>query len=332
MFRITQSGSYYLTGNIIGEAGKSGIVIALGDVTLDLDGFAVIGTSGSLTGILVAGDGVSIHNGTIRNWGNDGVNLFSNTSEYCLLSDLRCIANGGNGISASNACVIRNCTSALNQSDGLLIGAGGTITGCTARVNSGRGYSLSSRCVASHCTAEFNDTEGFLVGSGCVISNCAVAGNGSVGIDGSASCSITECTVSSSGGDGIQVSTGSTVQRCNLTSNFGDGIQASDSCLVLQNICIANGNGNGFGAGIHILGSDNRVEGNNCVGADQGIDVDLAGNVIVRNTCSSNITNWSIAVGNVCLVANAQTNGSAINGNSGGVAPGSTDPNANFTY
>ena len=37
VFRITQHGSYYLTGNIMGEAGKSGVVIDSDDVTLDLD-------------------------------------------------------------------------------------------------------------------------------------------------------------------------------------------------------------------------------------------------------------------------------------------------------
>jgi hypothetical protein len=41
--------------------------------------------------------------------------------------------------------------------------------------------------------------------------------------------------------------------------------------------------------------------------------------------------NWDIAEGNVCLIVNAATAG-AISGDSGGVAPGSTDPNANFTY
>jgi hypothetical protein len=35
--------------------------------------------------------------------------------------------------------------------------------------------------------------------------------------------------------------------------------------------------------------------------------------------------------GNVILVVNATT-AAAVTGNSGGTAPGSTDPNANFTY
>ncbi len=57
-----------------------------------------------------------------------------------------------------------------------------------------------------------------------------------------------------------------------------------------------------------------------------------ANNIIVRNTCSGNTTNnWDVVAGNVCLVVQGVT-GAAILGNTGGVAPGSTDPNANFSY
>src|SRR3954468_6434409 len=42
IFRITAPGSYYLSGNITGVSPKGGIVIASNDVTVDLNGFAVI--------------------------------------------------------------------------------------------------------------------------------------------------------------------------------------------------------------------------------------------------------------------------------------------------
>jgi len=41
LFRITQPGSYYLTGNVAGVAGKSGIEVAAADVTIDRIGDAV---------------------------------------------------------------------------------------------------------------------------------------------------------------------------------------------------------------------------------------------------------------------------------------------------
>src|SRR5690606_18106937 len=48
VYRIFQPGSYYLTGNIVGQAGKRGIEIASSNVTLDLNGFALQGVPGSL--------------------------------------------------------------------------------------------------------------------------------------------------------------------------------------------------------------------------------------------------------------------------------------------
>ncbi|HRJ49802.1 MAG TPA: hypothetical protein PKU91_04680, partial [Phycisphaerales bacterium] len=43
LFRITQPGSYYLTGNITGVIGKHGIEIAASGVTIDLMGFDLQG-------------------------------------------------------------------------------------------------------------------------------------------------------------------------------------------------------------------------------------------------------------------------------------------------
>src|ERR1051325_5982475 len=49
-FSITQPGSYYLSGNL---TGTTGITIAASGVTLDLNGFELVGGAGS--GILVTG-------------------------------------------------------------------------------------------------------------------------------------------------------------------------------------------------------------------------------------------------------------------------------------
>src|SRR5262249_23210564 len=72
LYRITQAGSYYLTGNVQGVAGKSGIEIVASQVTIDLGGFELVGVAGSLAGIDMnnggAGNlfGVTIRDGTIR--------------------------------------------------------------------------------------------------------------------------------------------------------------------------------------------------------------------------------------------------------------------------
>ncbi|NKB23519.1 MAG: hypothetical protein GKR87_03885 [Kiritimatiellae bacterium] len=74
-YTITNSGSYYLTGNFTGIAGTDGITIDLDNVTLDLNGFTLTGVPGSLAGILVPSsrNNVSIFNGILRAWGTYGV-------------------------------------------------------------------------------------------------------------------------------------------------------------------------------------------------------------------------------------------------------------------
>jgi len=107
----------------------------------------------------------------------------------------------------------------------------------------------------------------------------------------------------------------------------------TSGCVVLANTCSFNGNG-GDGAGIHATGSDNRIEGNNCTVADRGIDVDVAGNIIIKNTCAGNTINWVIAANNVVgpILDRRAPASAAISGNSAPSSLGSTDPNANFTY
>jgi hypothetical protein len=124
---------------------------------------------------------------------------------------------------------------------------------------------------------------------------------------------------------------GCTVADSTARANTLDGILVGSGCMVRGNDCSANGSGAGDGAGIQATGNANRIEGNTCSGADRGIRAIFFGNFITRNTCSGNTTNWDVAAGNICLVVTAAS-GAAISGNAGGVAPGSTDPNANFSY
>ena len=75
-FIISAPGSYYLTGNLTGEADKHGISIQADDVTLDLSGFALIsGAGAALRGIDVPATrkNFALRNGTVRGWSGGGV-------------------------------------------------------------------------------------------------------------------------------------------------------------------------------------------------------------------------------------------------------------------
>src|SRR6267378_5566906 len=50
-YTITNAGSYYLTTNLTGASGSNGVTIASGNVTLDLNGFALLGVPGTQDGV-----------------------------------------------------------------------------------------------------------------------------------------------------------------------------------------------------------------------------------------------------------------------------------------
>src|SRR2546426_476732 len=68
---LSVPGSYYLTTNLTQTTNAAGITIGASDITLDLNGFALIGTNGTADGITHASiprTNICIRNGTVRNW------------------------------------------------------------------------------------------------------------------------------------------------------------------------------------------------------------------------------------------------------------------------
>ncbi|MBX9735854.1 MAG: right-handed parallel beta-helix repeat-containing protein [Phycisphaerales bacterium] len=80
VFKITTPGNYVLKQDVIGSSGKHGILIGPlvpGLVTIDLNGYALRGGSGSLNGIEISNSltsTVRISSGVILNWGGTGIN------------------------------------------------------------------------------------------------------------------------------------------------------------------------------------------------------------------------------------------------------------------
>ncbi|MCA9276909.1 MAG: right-handed parallel beta-helix repeat-containing protein [Phycisphaerales bacterium] len=295
VFRITQPGSYYLTDNITGVAGRNGIEIVSSRVTLDLMGYALIGVPGSDNGINMNSfrDSVVIRNGHVFGWSGSGLKTRIDNGA---VEGVHCYFNTGWGFD--------NNTSYSFRFSGCSALANGTASAPTG------GFRVGEATSVTDCQARNNAGPGFVLEGGSSISGCLAANNTDVGITASFSGLIADCTTKTNGRGGIEVGSNS---------------------LVRGNLCSSNSLG-AFGFGVRIDGADNRVEDNNCVGNRVGIDCTSAGNFIARNTCSgSTLVNWSIVAGNKCLVVNG-ANAGVISGDSGGTSPGSTNPNANYTY
>jgi len=331
-FRITQPGSYYLVGNLAGENAKHGIEVAASGVTIDLNGFALLGVPGSLSAIATDGprSDIAIRNGSISGWGGAGINLTAGgTCPNSIIEHIIARSNGDAGIQTGARAAVRRCIADLNGGDGITCGQDSSIADCTAVTNTGNGIRALSGSVIDTCVATGNTMTGILTGVGCTIAGCAARSNGDGGIFTSQCCALSACSATSNTGGGIIVTIGCSVVHCTAQLNTGDGISASDDCTIRA--CTCDGNGGTTGAGIRATGSDNLIEGNNCTDNGRGIVGGGTGNFIARNVCSGNTTNWEITANNICLVVQAAPSG-AFSGNSGGVSPGSTDPNANFTY
>jgi parallel beta-helix repeat protein len=313
-FKIIQPRSYYLTENLAGAAGKHGIEIAANYVTIDLNGYELNGGgSGSLSGIwsdeLTTVRSIVVHNGAIRNWGQHGVNLS--------------VARGGR---------ISQVTAANNGSVGLFVGSSFVIVECSALGNS-TGIDTGEMCVVENCHASDNSSDGIDTGARSAVRGCTAAFNGYDGIAIRSGGLAVDCSASENGNDGFYVNGGSQIENCVARSNDSDGIFASAGSTVLNSTCSFNGSA-GSGAGVRIFGPRCRIEGNQCLDNEIGIEATNAGNIIVRNTCSGNRTNWSIASNNIFgpIIDRTVPISGAIIGNNGPDTLGSTHANANFTY
>ncbi len=291
-FQISQPGSYYLTGNIMGAFGRSGIEIVASGVTIDLNGFELVGVAGSLDGI--KGDpaiqNVRIQNGTISGWGDHGVDLVG--VERCHVTNVIATANTGSGIQ---------------------LGSGSFMSGCIASLNAGFiGLSLDDGCTMVDCTAFGNTGRGLAVDAGGTITNCTAYANGAEGIVGGQGATIQHCTSRLNTSHGIRVSSGCTVRNNTCYRNSFGGVGAGVSTTggdnrIEGNHCAAGG------IGIEVNGTGSIIIRNTCAGNTTDWDIaadNIFGPIIDRRTPGSAAVLGFAAAGTL----------------------GSTDANANYSH
>ena len=144
------SGSYRLTGNLSVPASVDGIDVNVDDVTIDLNGFSIIG-SGAGFGINSSNHQLTVENGTVT--GFTGIN--------------------GTAIEAGYNAIVRNVHGDSNG-HGILARDNSVIEGCTANSNNGAGiFCYGSYCLISGNSTNSNNGGGIT----CMESGCAFLGN-----------------------------------------------------------------------------------------------------------------------------------------------------------
>jgi hypothetical protein len=278
MYKITQPGSYYLTGNISLAAGKTTCIeVAADGVTIDLSGFTLNGLNTNGTTAIRAedkffADGVRVHNGHITDWGTgiDGAGFTG-----LAVDSVRFTFCDSYGLDGGRGAVVTGC-SALVCGAGFYLRAGGSISD-SASMFCGNGIDLGDGGSATNCSAATCTYGVYMnVGStarGCTASDCALSGFrgddrntlvdctvslGGDGIDIGQASRITGCHVGGGTGLGIGVSHGSTVERCTVNGQSLRGIIAGDKCSIRDNNIEFCG-----GVGVHVVGLSTMVSGNN---------------------------------------------------------------------
>lgn len=245
---ISQPGSYYLTRDLT-TANANAITISASRVTLDLNGFSIVGQPGASKGIVVNGAqrDITIRNGTITNWPVRGIEASSN--ENCRFFDLTFAECGFDGIMAGSHALISNCVSRDNGEDGIHAGTYSVVTNCTTSGNGGCGFKLDGNAVITGCTATANVLNGIAAYAGTRVSDCVVSSNTLSGISATGRCLITgnNCAGNGLNGTGagiILVGGDNRVDGNNLTINdFGVQATAAGN-LIIRNSASGNTSGN----------------------------------------------------------------------------------------
>ena len=118
---IAVSGSYVLTGNL--SATGDCLVIATDHVTIDFDGYSIVG-NGSGSGVKSNGamrKNIALRNGTIRNF-VDGVMFFTD-GIYFSIERMSLIENSNRGIAINGATIVKDSIFYGNGQIGLSVGS-----------------------------------------------------------------------------------------------------------------------------------------------------------------------------------------------------------------
>jgi hypothetical protein len=276
---ISQPGSYKLMENItVPDANKTAIEVKADNVTIDLNGFSIVGPTvctyiTHVCGPTGTGDGIynwgltenlKVTNGTIQGMGRVGINGSSG-----IIESVRAISNGSTGIFMKQ----------------------GTIINSMARVNGGNGMVLQEGTV-SVSTASFNGSSGILLLYGTV-SGSTGSNNKFRGIAVTQSGTVTGSTASSNEDNGIEVGRG-TVSSSAAGGNFCNGIWVSFGTV--SNNSADNNVKNGIEVGSG-MASTNTSANNQGYGLSLGADAGYINNQLAADN-DAGFVNGGVNLGN----------------------------------
>jgi hypothetical protein len=156
---INASGSYRLTSDLTVPAGWDGIDVNANNVTIDLNGFNIVGAGGSLAdGIeLLAVQNVEIRGGTIRGFSRDGIFTNLSTSNVRLVG-VRLLSNTVFGADLEGpGDLVDRCTVIGNGNTGVRVSDGSIVTNTLIRGHPSFGLAVTGLAGYGSCVLTGNN-------------------------------------------------------------------------------------------------------------------------------------------------------------------------------
>ncbi len=353
LYKISQPGSYYLTGNLAGVANKHGIQVVADNVTIDLCGFTLTGVPTGRDAIHGDGGpgltGLVIRNGTISGWGA-GSGIYAGSVSKCRADGLTissvtyegmwfgaqaqmsscAVTSARNGLRAGPASVFTNCTVDTTTERGIDAGLNCVIQQCITRAGTIAGINTSDACTLQGCTAT-TSAIGIQTGQGCTLSACCASANSGQGIHAGTGSSVLNCSVLGNGAEGVFGVGGVTIESCTASTNLGTGLNGNSGSLISR--CVSQNNAAGISVGAWSSVCGCAVYGNTDIGIFASQESLVSGNQsahngqasdagivvfskcrIEGNLCTSNVQGIKCNSSNNILVGNS-CSGNTINWN-----------------
>lgn len=234
-FTISTPGTYYLAASLTGITNQDGIRINTSNVNLNLNGHRLAGVSGSRNGIVLnsgATTAVTIQNGTISNWGLNGIS--ASVTKLVLVEGVNVSDCLGAGLSLGSGQVLR-CSSRSNGGKGISVGAGSVLEGCVVTANGDSGISTGANSRVTACTSIENAGLGIQTSSECLVLDSLAHSNKLTGIDASSNSLVSGCTAVRNGEHGIAVFNSSRVTGCSANLNGSSTSPGSVGILATGN-------------------------------------------------------------------------------------------------
>jgi hypothetical protein len=156
---IDAPGSYRLTGALAVPADQHGIVFSADEVTLDLNGFAIVSAGGPLlrSGVRIGSQlRAEVRNGLIRGFSQHGVDA-SGVSSGVRLLDVRSVGHGSRGFSlVGYGSLVDRCEASANGTDGIRVSPGSLVQHSVARGNGGFALRIAGSGYRSNVFTENN--------------------------------------------------------------------------------------------------------------------------------------------------------------------------------